>query len=263
MTPRVDINFKISGPSLSFLFYDCERSVSNQVGFLIGEKQDVLKKTISDSESSGEKMDTTVSITAPMPVGLPFTFSNNIGRVDYNKLKKILGHLEKDVVGWYSFRRNSRHIPLLRETILHQELCQVFTHIPPLCFTFCIITMCTNSTGSTHSYRYTFYRDTGSGFESVSTPVSNLGQALDSTYKESPLVTESSKYLQEIVHSLRPDSQALQVIGNLESALRDSISELVGDAVETERNVEKLLSEVDRTKQENGQLLHCKKTMFI
>lgn len=36
-----------------------------------------------------------IGITAPMPVGLPFTFSNNIGRVDYNKLKKILGHLEK------------------------------------------------------------------------------------------------------------------------------------------------------------------------
>lgn len=61
----------------------------------------------------------------------------------------------------------------------------------------------------------------------------------------------------------RSDSQALQVIGNLESALRDSISELVGDVIETERNVDKLLSEVDRRKQENGQLLHCKKTMFI
>lgn len=59
----------------------------------------------------------------------------------------------------------------------------------------------------------------------------------------------------------RSDSQALEVIGNLESALRDSVSELVGDLVETERNVEKLLGEVDRTKQENG--LHCKKTMFI
>uniref|UniRef100_A0A1B6DL46 MPN domain-containing protein n=1 Tax=Clastoptera arizonana TaxID=38151 RepID=A0A1B6DL46_9HEMI len=238
---EVDYYYKMTGPSLSFLLADCEKSGSDQVGFLLGEDYNVLTKTVSDSEMSGEKMEKTIIVNSTMAINSPFLFCNNFGKVGRKNLKSLLGELEKDVVGWYSFRRNSNHVPLLRETLLHKQLWEYFSRISP-CFLFCIVTASCNNTYSTHSYRYSFL-NYSERFEPVSVSIINVGD-ISNTYRNTAM-TSSSKIFQEIFDFNRglKDVEIQEKVKIIKKCLQDEINSLAQKINEREIEIKRLKKE--------------------
>ncbi|XP_046658515.1 BRISC complex subunit Abraxas 2-like [Homalodisca vitripennis] len=202
MTVKTDVNFRITGPCLSLLLRDCECSLSDQMGFLVGEKSSVTIQTISDAEMEEEKIETTISINGTFPVGLPFVFCSSLGRVDETTLKEVLGSVEKEVVGWYSFRRNCNHSISLRETILHRELRRVLGHSAAQFFVFCIITTSATDRNATHSLRFTFFSQNHRRLQPVSVVETNLGEPEDNVYRKSTAVDDSFKCLQQVFQSV-------------------------------------------------------------
>jgi len=232
-----DVNFRITGPCLSLLFRDCECSGSDQIGFLIGENYSITTQTVSDAEMEEEKIVTSKNINGTFTVGHSLLLCNPLGRIDEDSLQEILGSSEKDIIGWYSFRRNSNQRPTMRETILHRELCKSFTHIPSKYFLFCIITTSDTDGNATYSHKLTFFIN-NRRFSPVSVFETNLGEPDDNSYRRSTLGDTSFKHLQQVFHSLNGVSSSKGAMNTLHTEINKHIEGL-------ERNVSNLQAEAD------------------
>ncbi|XP_075223125.1 BRISC complex subunit FAM175B-like [Lycorma delicatula] len=250
MATESEITFKISGSALSFLYYECDKSRMDQVGFLIGEKHSYVTKTISDSEMNGEKNETIINIIASLPVGSPFTFCDNVGRINRIKLKEILGPLEKDVCGWYIFKRNAVLNPLLRGTILHRELMTAMPHVTSQSFALCCIGSDTTISKSTHRYRHVFLLYENRNFEPISVPIVNLGQSQDGGYRTNSATTSTNSSFNNIVSSLNLDitSGGLSIMKALQIPLQEKIMETAVKVQQYDQRAQQLVNEIEELK---------------
>ncbi|XP_054257758.1 BRCA1-A complex subunit Abraxas 1-like [Macrosteles quadrilineatus] len=185
-----------------------------------------------------EKIETTINVNGTFPVGLPVLLCSPLGRIDEVSLKEMLESCEKDVLGWYSFRRNSNHRPTMRETILHKELCKTFTHIIPQCFLFCVITTSDNDGNATYSHKFTFSTFNRRRFIPVSVVQTNLGEAEDINYSRNTVVDSSFTHLQQVLHSLNGLSSSKNAMDTLHVEMNKHVDVL-------EQNVSRLQAEVD------------------
>ncbi|KAJ4431513.1 hypothetical protein ANN_20111 [Periplaneta americana] len=226
-----------------------------QEGFLLGEVVSHVTDTISDSQMRGEKTETLISVNSLMPISNAVTFYNGIGKVNHEKLKEFLKEKEKEVVGWYSFRRNSVLSPHLREKLLHKELCSFLSHLSSEHFTMCLLNTSVSTPGSTHVFNHKFIRYRHRMFEALPVQIHNLGEAPQSEYKLVPSTACLSDSFNNIISSLRASSEMssdASLVCNIQKALQEHLRNLINDVEHSERKIAELEREVDSLRSQPG-----------
>lgn len=86
-------------------------------------------------------------------------FFGNMGNVNKQKLQKYVEQFYDKIVGWYSFRRNTRvNCPTLKEIITHKSLIQLLNYIKPEHFVAAFMSASIGAGLSTHTYNHIFMR---------------------------------------------------------------------------------------------------------
>ncbi|XP_063221205.1 BRCA1-A complex subunit Abraxas 1-like [Bacillus rossius redtenbacheri] len=232
----------VSGPALSFLLCESVKCPGNQVGLLLGAVMNHVTDTISDSHMNNETMETLINIHSVMPFFKPFPFYNGLGKIDRNKLKAFLKDREKEVVGWYCFRRAIPLAPYLRDRQLHKELCAAMTHLSPDVFTMCLLSsvVLKPAVGATHAFSHKFFRYCHGSFKPLSVSIQNLGGTSQSEYKMVPSIACASATFNNIVDSVRSsyrDSSPKDLMLRVQRALQDHLRNLLTDVEAVENDI--------------------------
>ncbi|XP_067012609.1 BRISC complex subunit FAM175B [Anabrus simplex] len=246
----------VSGPALSFLIYENVNSFCDQEGFLLGEIISHVTDTISDAQIRGEKTETLISINSLMPLPHSVSFYNGIGKVNPEKLKAFMRDKTKEVVGWYSFRRNSSLVPHLRDRLLHKELSAALPHVSPEHFTMCLLNTAVTNGGSTHIFNHKFMRYRHSKFETLPMQVHNLGEA-QPEYKVVPSTACLSESFNNIIASLKAtheNTSDVELIRRIQDMLQKHLRKLISDVAASELKAAELEKEVDMLRQQSRPL---------
>ncbi|GCC32508.1 hypothetical protein chiPu_0010969 [Chiloscyllium punctatum] len=157
------------------------KHLNAEEGFLLGEIKAEAKNSITDSQLDDIEVVHTIDIQKHIPCYWLFSFYNSAGEVDERALQKILLNQEKNVIGWYKFRRNTNQTMTFRERLLHRNL-QKHLKNQQLVF-FLFTSKLSRENGSTHSLEYTLYKPQGSFIERIPISVTNLGMSEQQDYK--------------------------------------------------------------------------------
>lgn len=246
----------LSGPALSFLIYENVKCYCDQEGFLIGEIISHVTDTISDSQIRGEKTETIISVNSLMPIPHCMSFYNGVGKINQEKLKSFLKDKSKEVIGWFSFRRNSSLVPHLRDRLLHKELSAAAPHVSPEHFTMCLLNTSTSNGGSTHVFNHKFLRYRHSKFEALPMQIHNLGET-QPEYKIVPSTTSLSDSFNSIITSLKGNHNSgsdAALVCHIQKALQNHLRTLINDVALSEIKVAELEKEVEMLRQQSGPL---------
>eukprot|EP01018_Ginkgo_biloba_P000158 Gb_27001 [translate_table: standard] len=116
----------ISGTTLAMIMQRFATSHADCDGLLFGHVQTILSPNLHDDDQIGVREDLVATITGHCCAGFLQSFYNAAGRVDQNKLNKIIG--ERDIrnqdplIGWFIGRRNTPLRPSMRETAVTSHL---------------------------------------------------------------------------------------------------------------------------------------------
>ncbi|XP_039281491.1 BRISC complex subunit FAM175B-like [Nilaparvata lugens] len=245
MSQKTDMQYKISGSALSFLYYECSKSREDQIGFLLGEKHSVITKAISDADVNGEKIETVIDINAVLPVGSPFAICSNVGRVDHKKLREHLGPFEKETYGWYIFRRSSKLSPLFRGSCIHRELLRALPHISSQSFVICCIGS-EVSAPSTHTHRHVFFRFRRGAFKPISVPVTNLGHPTEPGYKGVSIGNISNTSFNSIISSLDlgQNTRSVDLLRAVQGPLQQKIQLVAKQVQKSDQKNQRIIEEI-------------------
>nr|CAD7587256.1 unnamed protein product [Timema genevievae] len=247
----------VSGPGLSLLLYENVKCLGDQSGFLLGAVINHVTETISDSQMTDEKMETLISVNSSMPFPKSYSFFDGVGKVDRGKLKDFLKDKEKEVVGWYCFRRNMPLTATLRQKVLHKELCAALPHLAPEHFSMCLLSSGISNGGSTHIFNHKFIRYRNRLFEPVSIQIQNMGEVPQSEYKLVPSTVCLSESFNNIITSLKAEHQKgsdVDLILSIQKALQEHLVQLVHDVRKSERDIAELQKEVEALRSQSGPL---------
>uniref|UniRef100_A0A8C2V830 BRCA1-A complex subunit Abraxas 1 n=2 Tax=Chinchilla lanigera TaxID=34839 RepID=A0A8C2V830_CHILA len=196
----------------------------------------------------------TIDIQKYIPCYRLFSFYNSSGEVNEHALKKILSRVEKNVVGWYKFRRHTDQIMTFRERLLHRNL-QKHLSSQELVFLLLTPSIVTESC-STHRLEHALYKPQKGLFHRIPLVVANLGMSEQLGYKTTSgsctsmgfsraVKTHSSEFFKED-GSLKEVHKINEMYASLQEELRDVCEKVEG----SEREVEKLMKDINRLKQE-------------
>lgn len=238
------VTVTMSGPLLATLVYEHCNSPGDQEGFLLGEITSRITDTISDAQLHSEREETNLKICSIIPCDL-FEFYDKRCHLIVDKLAALLRDKQKEVVGWYRFRRNSILQASLREQVLHerlvQRLGQGFGHY----FLLALFRGCTSSNDSTHAMEHVFLRSTDSAFKhysAVPLRIVNLGEPGHSDYRMYPGSAASIHQgaFCEVLNSLAPTDVSVEMVyhmHNLHGLLTRKLRELQNSVADSEENV--------------------------
>lgn len=223
-------------------------------GFLLGEVRGEAKNSITDSQMDDVEVVYTIDIQKYIPCHRLFSFYNSSGEVNEHALKKILSRVEKNVVGWYKFRRHTDQIMTFRERLLHRNL-QRRLSSQELVFLLLTPSVVTESC-STHRLEHALYKPQRGLFHRIPLVVANLGMSEQLGYKTTSgscaslgfskaVRTHSSEFFKED-GSLKEVHKINEMYACLQEELKDVCEKVEG----SEREVEKLMKDVNRLKQE-------------
>ncbi|XP_048466632.1 BRCA1-A complex subunit Abraxas 1 [Rhincodon typus] len=219
-------------------------------GFLLGEIKAEAKNSITDSQLDDIEVVHTIDIQKHIPCYWLFSFYNSAGEVDERALQKILLNQEKNVIGWYKFRRNTNQTMTFRERLLHRTL-QKHLKNQQLVF-FLFTSKLSRENGSTHSLEYTLYKPQGSFIERIPVSVTNLGMSEQQDYKTFSGPSSAGGYSRAMKkHRLvffdqEGSLKEVQRIKGIYGTLQEELKTTCLKVEESERSVECLLSDVQR-----------------
>uniref|UniRef100_A0A8C5LJQ4 BRCA1 A complex subunit n=2 Tax=Jaculus jaculus TaxID=51337 RepID=A0A8C5LJQ4_JACJA len=182
-----------------------------------------------------------------------FSFYNASGEVNEHALKKILPSVTKNVVGWYKFRRHSDQIMTFRERLLHKNLQKHFSS-QELVFLLLTPSVITESC-STHRLEHALYKPQKGLFYKVPLVVANLGMSEQLGYKTASTSCASSGFSRAVkAHSsdfFNEDGSLKEVhkINEMFASIQEQLKSVCQKVEQSEREVEKLLMDVNRLKE--------------
>eukprot|EP00058_Branchiostoma_floridae_P023621 XP_002609111.1 hypothetical protein BRAFLDRAFT_126137 [Branchiostoma floridae] len=146
---------RLGGSVFSALSFQQVCSHSDQVGLLFGEVSVQVKDSISDSHINSKTTEKTICVLSHLPCNLPL--SSNLTTESISKaINEVACDREKNIVGWYRFRRNSSPEPSLWERIVHKKLSETLKAEENMLFW--LFTYQSSGTVSTHVTDYTLYQ---------------------------------------------------------------------------------------------------------
>lgn len=243
----------LSGFVLGALTFQHLNTDSDTEGLLLGEMKGEAKNSITDSQMDSVKVVYTIDIQKYIPCYRLFSFYNSLGEVNEHALKKILSNVKKTVVGWYKFRRHSDQIMTFREQLLHRNL-QTHLSSPELVFLLLTPSITTESC-STHCLEHALYKPQSGLFHKVPLVVTNLGMSDQLGYKTESVSCTSTVFSRAVrTHSsqfFNEDGSLKEVrkINEMYAAIQEELKTICQKVEQSEREVEKLLMDVNRLKE--------------
>ncbi|XP_076460241.1 uncharacterized protein LOC143293348 [Babylonia areolata] len=252
----------IDGATLSSLLYSHVNSEGNQEGVLLGQVVRQVKEHISDSQINNSQLHTFTYVASHIPWPSGDRVYSRGGVPFMDRIAALLGdsHTHEEVVGWYSFRRNSTLRMSMKERTLHKHLEAAFCpqHSQQFLFLMCVHSC--SSQHSTHSMDHLFATlAPGAGtVKKLSVSVTNLGDTVHTQYQTlAHSATTQSSAVQHILHSYRsqfvsPAGDMLEVekINDMSVALNKDLQELCQQVSESERQAGELEREVVQLREE-------------
>ncbi|XP_012237863.1 BRISC complex subunit FAM175B [Bombus impatiens] len=251
-----DFLITISGPALSLLFYENVRSSGTQMGFLLGETLEFVRKTDTDLYNQVETVKIYSNIEAVVTCPLPDSLHNSIGKINKEKLRDFLRDKSKQVIGWFHFRRDIALIPTFRDKLLHKEFSSYFSNengCKEEFFVTCLLSSSTSSEKGTYKFKHVFLRQKKWTFEPVPLRISNLGSNSfaheGSDYKPTP--TKKSSDMPDVftkfIDSLNLDltkTSAVESAITIQKAAEEHLSQLIPDLCKSDLEVAELERQV-------------------
>ncbi|XP_043530231.1 BRCA1-A complex subunit Abraxas 1 isoform X1 [Chiloscyllium plagiosum] len=240
----------VSGFLFGSLAFQHLNADSDTEGFLLGEIKAEAKNSITDSQLDDIEVVHTIDIQKHIPCYWLFSFYNSAGEVDERALQKILLNQEKNVIGWYKFRRNTNQTMTFRERLLHRNL-QKHLKNQQLVF-FLFTSKLSRENGSTHSLEYTLYKPQGSFIERIPISVTNLGMSEQQDYKTFSGPSSAGGYSRAMKkHRLvffdqEGSLKEVQRIKGMYGTLQEELKTTCLKVEESERSVERLLTDVQQ-----------------
>ncbi|XP_017510930.3 BRCA1-A complex subunit Abraxas 1 isoform X1 [Manis javanica] len=244
----------LSGFVLGALAFQHLNTDSDTEGFLFGEVKGEAKNSITDSQMDDVEVIYTIDIQKYIPCYQLFSFYNSSGEINEEAAKKILSSVKKDVVGWYKFRRHSDQVMTFRERLLHKNL-QQYLSSQELVFLLLTPSIITESC-STHRLEHALYKPQKGLFYRIPLVVANLGMSEQLGYKTVSGSCMSAGFSRAVkTHSpefFTEDGSLKEVhkINEMYASLQEELKDICKQVEYSEQAVEKLLTDVNRLKQE-------------
>ncbi|XP_066278015.1 BRISC complex subunit Abraxas 2-like [Branchiostoma lanceolatum] len=173
---------RLGGSVFSALSFQQVCSHSDQIGLLFGEVSVQVKDSISDSQINSKTTEKTTCVLSHLPCHLPL--SSNLTTESISKaITEVASNREKNIVGWYRFRRNSSPEPSLWERIVHRKLSETLKAEENMLFW--LFTYQSSGTVSTHVTDYTLYQQKDRRLQAIPHTVVNLGDTSHDHYRMS------------------------------------------------------------------------------
>ncbi|KAK7109949.1 BRISC complex subunit Abraxas 2-like [Littorina saxatilis] len=252
----------IDGSTLSSLLYSHSNSAGNQEGLLLGQVIDHVKDHISDSQINNSQVQTCMYVSSHIPWPNEDRVYSRGGVPIMEKLAALLGdsHRKEEVVGWYSFRRNSTLRMSMKERTLHKHLETRFCPHKPDHFLFFMCADTVSAECTTHSMDHFFVTvaKASGGVKKISMTVSNLGDTLHTQYKTlANMSVTNSSAVKSILRKFQSQfvSQSEQMaevkrIDDLSSTLNNDLMKLCKQVAESEHKAGELEMEVEGMREE-------------
>ncbi|XP_038648562.1 BRCA1-A complex subunit Abraxas 1 [Scyliorhinus canicula] len=243
----------VSGFLFGSLAFQHLSADSDTEGFLLGEIKAEAKNSITDSQLDDIEVVHTIDIQKHIPCYWLFSFYNSAGEVDEAALQKILLNQEKNVIGWYKFRRNTNQTMTFRERLLHRTL-QKHLKNQQLVF-FLFTSKLSRENGSTHSLEYTLYKPQERFIQRIPMSVTNLGMSEQQDYKTFSGPSTAGGYCRAMKkHRLvffdqKGSLKEVQRIKDMYGTLQEELKVACLKVEESERSVECLLTDVQRLRE--------------
>ncbi|XP_015195326.2 BRCA1-A complex subunit Abraxas 1 isoform X1 [Lepisosteus oculatus] len=239
----------VSGYVLGSLIFHHFNNDSDVEGFILGEIKAEEKNDITDSQMEHVQFEHTIDIAKHVTCYKLNSFYGYLGELKEEEIKKILSRHKKDnVVGWYRQRRNTDHRMTFRDQIIHRNLQRAFSNYE---LVFLLLTTSEmSSRGSTYRLEYSIFKAHGSQFHKIPVLVTNLGMLLQQDYCRTSVSCSSAGYKRAInKHRSRffaSDGSLKEVndVNEMNSSLQEELKQTCARVEESERAMEKLLTEV-------------------
>ncbi|XP_014486624.1 PREDICTED: BRCA1-A complex subunit Abraxas-like isoform X2 [Dinoponera quadriceps] len=221
-----DLLVTISGAALSLLFFENVRSVSDQMGFLLGEALEFVIRSYTDSDNQVETIKLHINVETIVTCPLLDILHNSTGRINKERLKDFVSDKSKHVIGWFRFRRSSSDlVPSLKDKLLHKQFASHFSDensCKEEFFLTCLLNTCTSDRQGTHKFRHVFLRRKRGIFEPISLRINNLGDDASrhdgSDYKPTP-ARKSARTPDGFIKLIESLNLDLTRTGGLDSAM--------------------------------------------
>ncbi|XP_061553909.1 BRCA1-A complex subunit Abraxas 1 isoform X4 [Phycodurus eques] len=237
---------RVSGIVLTSLMFQHISKDSDVEGLILGENHVEEHVTISDTQEDHVHLRQTYSILKHVCCHKLNTWYDAAGRVDMAAVHRLLGanHLER-VIGWYRQRRNTERQMSMREKAVHQNL-KVALRKPHAVFLLVTPTTLTDA-GSTHRTEYAAFL---SSSRQVPVAVTNMASLDHRAYWMAPTPCSAPGYQRAVSrHSSKMldasgQSADVDAVNAMNASLQDELQRACSAVVDSERAVEKTLSDV-------------------
>lgn len=208
---------------------------------------DIIHKEITcitDNEQQQVDISKIIKIDSVIPCATNSYFLK--GRVDKEKVRKLLGSNFSRVVAWYKYEPTSALKFTWKDRALHKQFREMFD-VPQDLFSICFLLMESTDIFSSYNYQQNFIRYYNGKFDKLSMYIPNLSES-NNTYRNSE---PPSEVFNKILSSIKIDiehTKGVVAVTEIENAVLSFINSTTAELIPAEKYLFEIEKEVNNLK---------------